>query len=260
MSTIRIGCARFAALPGEPEANLKAIEILTAAAAGNAANLLVLPEFAVIGDAGAEAIASSAELIPGPISHRLTTIARQHGVSLAIGLIERDPDKDCLYNTMLLIDGNGRECLRYRKVHLWINERKWATAGDTFSVGSWENIPVGMWVCYDTRFPEAARQLALNGAQLALVATAWVGPADEWELALRSRAMDNGIFVVGSVLEGERFRGDALIIDPHGRVIARSSPEGESVIYADLDMNVMKQFHSDVPLLDHRRPETYRKT
>ena len=137
MDPIRVSCARFAALPGDSSANLDAIAALAAKSASNGAALLVLPEFAVVGDAGAEAIVATAEMIPGPSSERLAAIAREHGVALAVGVIERDPETGQLYNTMLFLDADGREILRYRKVHLWINERKWATAGNEFPVGNW---------------------------------------------------------------------------------------------------------------------------
>ena len=257
MSPIRISCARFAAQPGDSSANLDAIAALAARSAANGSDLLVLPEFAIVGDAGTEAIVATAETIPGPSSERLAAIAREHGVALAVGLIERDPVTIQLYNTMLFLDADGHEILRYRKVHLWINERKWATAGSEFPVAVWGDVSIGLWVCYDTRFPEAARKLALNGARLALVGTAWVGPPDEWELALRSRAMDNGIFVVGSANHTDRFCGEALIIDPHGQVLAQSVSGGDDLIYADIDMGVSERFHESVPLLPHRRPETY---
>jgi (R)-amidase len=159
---------------------------------------------------------------------------------------------------MLLLDAAGREVLRYRKVHLWDTEKTWATPGDAFPVAQWEGVTVGQWICYDSRFPEAARSLARAGARLALAGAAWLGPAEEWELALRSRAMDNGIFVAGSVHLGRAFHGTALIVDPHGTVLARGEPGREEVIHAEIDLELITRFHARLPLLQHLQPEAYR--
>jgi predicted amidohydrolase len=119
-------------------------------------------------------------------------------------------------------------------------------------------VRCGAWVCYDTRFPELARRLALDGATLGLVSAAWLGPAEEWELAVRSRALDNGMYVAASALQGTArgaaFHGVSLVADPHGRVIARS-PEGDGVISADYDDEGVAEFRARLPLLEHRRPD-----
>ena len=256
--TLRLGCAQFTARNGDAAANLATIARLAATAARDRVALLVLPELAVTGYARPDIVAAAAEPVPGPATARLGAIAREHGIALATGLVERDGVTGLVYNTMLLLDRAGVECLRYRKVHLWDTERAWATAGDSFPVGRWEETPLGMWICYDSRFPEAARTLAKAGAELALVAAAWLGPAEEWELALRARAMDNGIFVAGSVHLGRHFHGTALIADPHGNILARGRPGEDSVISADLDFDAVKSFHQRIPLLRHLQPKSYR--
>lgn len=256
--TLRIGCAQYTAINGDSVANLATIARLTETAAQDGVTLLVLPELSVSGYARPEINIASAEPIPGPTSNQLSTIARQHRVALAVGLVEKDPTTEQLHNIMLLLDQDGVEILRYRKVHLWDTEAEWATPGTSFPVATIQDASVGMWICYDTRFPEAARSLAKNGAQLALVATAWLGPAEEWELALRSRAMDNGIFVAGSAHQGKSFYGVSMIVDPHGTILAQGTPSEESVIAADIDLEVMKNFHERVPLLRHLQPESYR--
>jgi predicted amidohydrolase len=118
-----------------------------------------------------------------------------------------------------------------------------------------------MWICYDTRFPEAARVLALEGATLCLAATAWFGPADEWELAIRARAMDNGIFTAGAALQGEALgmplRGASIIVDPHGRILAQAREGADGVITAQYDEESVLSFRARLPLLEHRRPSAY---
>jgi predicted amidohydrolase len=234
---IRLACAQFTARNGDIAANLATIDRLAGEAARQGAALLVLPELAVTGYARPEVVAALAEPIPGPSARQMAATAIAHGIAL--------------------LDREGRECLRYRKVHLWDTEQAWAAPGDSFPVTSWHDTTVGLWICYDSRFPEAARTLAKAGAHLALAAAAWLGPAEEWELALRARAMDNGIFVAGSVHLGRSFHGEALIIDPHGRILARGRPGADEVIWADLDFSALERFHQRIPLLRHLRPEAY---
>lgn len=253
----RLACAQYAAKNGDPAANLTRIARLAADAAAADAKLLVLPELAVSGYVRPELVPGLAEPIPGPASEALATLARQHDLAIAAGLAERESDGR-LRNTMLLLDAAGNELLRYHKVHLWDTEAAWASAGDKLPVANLGDLTIGQWICYDTRFPEAARTLARAGAQLALVAAAWLGPAAEWELALRSRAMDNGIYTAGAVHLGPHFHGTALIVDPHGTVIARGEPGRDQIITADVDPAVLANFHARIPLLRHLRPETYR--
>jgi predicted amidohydrolase len=254
---IRLACAQFTARNGDIAANLATIDRLAGEAARQGAALLVLPELAVTGYARPEVVAALAEPIPGPSARQMAATAIAHGIALATGVVERDEASGRLHNSMLLLDREGRECLRYRKVHLWDTEQAWAAPGDSFPVTSWHDTTVGLWICYDSRFPEAARTLAKAGAHLALAAAAWLGPAEEWELALRARAMDNGIFVAGSVHLGRSFHGEALIIDPHGRILARGRPGADEVIWADLDFSALERFHQRIPLLRHLRPEAY---
>lgn len=253
----RIACAQYAARNGDLAANLALITRLVEQAAATGAQLIVLPELAVSGYVRPELVPGLAEPIPGPSSEALAALARKHHIAIAVGLAEREADGQ-LRNTMLLLDATGRETLRYHKVHLWDTEKAWATPGDDFPVTQLGDFTVGQWICYDSRFPEAARSLAQAGAQLALSAAAWLGPDAEWELAMRARAMDNGIYAAGSVHLGPHFHGTALIIDPHGTVIARGQPGVDQIITADLDASAIARFHQRIPLLKHLRPDTYR--
>lgn len=255
-NTLRIGCVQYTARNGDTAANLALITKLARDAAQAGVQLLVLPELAVTGYARPELVPGLAEPIPGPTSDALTALAREHQLAIAFGIAEREPDGR-LRNTMLLLDKSGRELLRYHKVHLWDNEKSWATPGDSFPVAKLDELTVGQWICYDNRFPEAARSIAKTGAQLALVCAAWLGPAGEWELSLRARAMDNGIFTAGSVHLGPHFHGTALIVNPHGTVIARGQPGVNEVISVEIDADAITRFHQRIPLLQHLRPDAY---
>lgn len=254
---MRIACAQTRAELGQVTVNLDRIEHLADRAASQKADLILFPELMVSGYGPPETLTPLAAPIPGPVVERLASIARTCSLAIAVGLPELDTETGLRHNTLLLVDATGRERIRYRKVHLWDSEKKWAHPGSTFPVEPFQGLRIGATICYDVRFPEGARSLALAGAELILLATAWLGPVDEWELAARSRALDNGIYVVASALQGDPYRGSSLIIDPHGNIIARGEPGTEDILIADLDPETVHQFRTEVPLLRDRRPETY---
>ncbi len=252
-----VGTAQYTAVRGDITANLELIEGFVKEAARKQARMLALPELATTGYLKPECIGPLAESIPGPTFARLQRIARDYGIGLACGIAEFEPSCNSRFNSMVLLNRKGDEILRYRKVHLWETENQWAEPGDSFPVADFEQMPTGMWICYDSRFPETGRSLAHNGAKLALVATAWLGPGPEWILATRSRAMDNGIFVVGSALQGPHFHGPSLIVSPHGTILAQGEEGRDMVVYAEVDNTAVERFRGRLPLLQHRRPSAY---
>lgn len=254
---MRIACAQTQAELGEIAVNLDRIERLTVQAADRKAELILFPELMVSGYGPPETLTPLAEPIPGPVADRLAAIARDCGIAIATGIPEYDAATDRRHNTLLLLDASGREQLRYRKVHLWDSEKAWAQPGTEFPVRPFGGLRIGATVCYDVRFPEGARSLALAGAELILLATAWLGPVAEWELAVRSRALDNGVFLVASAMQGEPYLGSSLIVDPHGAILARGEPGREDILVADLDPDLVHRFREEVPLLRDRQPDSY---
>lgn len=252
---IKIGCAQLETENGDVKTNLSRIDEMAREAKEAGCSLVVFPELATTGYGRPEAVASMAEPIPGPASSVLAAIAGDQEIAMAVGVAEEAEGNR--HNSMLLLGPEGKELGRYRKVHLWDTEKGWARAGETFPVFSWDGLRIGMWICYDSRFPETARSLAKKQAQLGLVSTAWLGPADEWELAIRSRAMDNGIFVAASALLGKAFHGVSLIVDPHGRILAAGEPGRTELVQAEIDTEESPRFRERVPLLDDLRPEAY---
>jgi predicted amidohydrolase len=209
------------------------------------------------------------EPIPeGPTSQALAAIARDTKVAVAVGVAEVDVAAGKRYNTLLLVGSNGHEVVRYRKVHLRDSEATWASPGDGFLVAEYHGTRLGGWICCDTRFAASGRSESLAGAALALVATAWLGPDADWELLLRARAADIGLFVAASALQGptvpgaasgskgnvQAFQGGSMIVGPRGQVLA-SLPRGvEGVVCAELDLAEHARWHAALPVLaDCRR-------
>jgi predicted amidohydrolase len=255
-----VACGQFAPGPGEMKRNGERIDALAREAAAQGAALLVLPELCLCGYPTSEEAPARAVAARGEEIGRLEESARVNGIALCFGFAER-ADDGRLYNSMACVSGNGAPLSVYRKVHLWKTEKAWATPGSAFPRFTLGTLRLGMWICYDTRFPEVTRSLAVAGVTLGLVGSAWFGPAEEWELALRARALDNGIFVAGASVQGafggQAFHGASLIVDPHGRVIARAREGRDEVICAEYDDAALRSFRERLPLLDDRRPETY---
>jgi predicted amidohydrolase len=252
-----LACAQFAPAPADVPANLAKVDALAREAAARGAALVVFPELCLSGYLPPGEIERFAAALDGPELSRVAATAREARIAVAPGFAERSADGS-RYSSIALFDADGSLVAVRRKAHLFGQEPRWAARAETVEAFDACGVRCGAWVCYDTRFPELARRLALDGATLGLVGAAWLGPADEWELAVRSRAMDNGIYVAASALQGTArglaFRGTSLVADPHGRVIARA-PEGDGVIVAEYDDAVVSEFRGRVPLLEHRRPD-----
>ena len=255
-----LACGQFAPVPGGIQENTDRIRSLSRAAAGRGAAILVLPELCLSGYPSAMEARKWAVRIQGPEIARLSACARENTISLCFGFAELGPE-DALYNSMGFLDSAGILISVYRKVHLWVTEKEWAVPGTGFQAMTAGGVCLGMWICYDTRFPETARSLARSGVTLGLVGSAWFGPSEEWELAVRARALDNGMFVAGASVQGAfgalPFRGASLIVDPHGRVIAQAREGADEVICAEYDDDAVASFRARVPLLGDLRPGAY---
>jgi predicted amidohydrolase len=257
---IVLACGQFAPVPGGARQNTERMRVFARQAAGLGAAILVLPELCLCGYPAAEEAGGWAVPSSGPEIEELARCARENRIALCFGFAEAAPDKR-LYNSMAYVDRAGALRAVYRKVHLWVTEKEWATPGAEIPALTDDGLRLGMWICYDTRFPETTRTLARAGATVGLVGSAWFGPPEEWELALRARALDNGMFVAGASVLGSfgtaPFRGASLIADPHGRVLAQAREGVEEVICAEYDDRVVQSFRARLPLLSDLRPGAY---
>jgi predicted amidohydrolase len=254
---LALACAQFAASPANMAANLRTIEELAHEAAGRHATIVVFPELCLSGYLPPGEIERFAAAVDGDELSQVAAMARAGRIAIALGFAERALGGR-LYNSIAVVGPEGEVVAVRRKAHLFGQEPQWAAPAESAAAFDACGLRCGAWVCYDTRFPELARRVALDGATLGLVGAAWLGPADEWELAVRSRAMDNGIYVAAAALQGAArgytFHGTSLVADPHGKLIARS-PGGDGVIVAEYDGEVVARFRARLPLLEHRRPD-----
>ncbi len=270
---IRVACVQMTSR-ADKAANLEKAERLVAQAASTGADVVVLPEkWNLIGDA--DALHSGAEpLEGGETVSAMARWSRAHGVTLVGGSIaERREGREKLSNTCLVFDPEGEIAAVYRKIHLFdveagghvYRESDTEEPGEEPVLVEAEGWPIGLTVCYDLRFPELYRILALDGALLFTLPahfTLYTGK-DHWELLLRARAVENQCYVAAAAQTGVTLPdrppsfGRSSIVDPWGLVLALA-PDEETVISAELDRARLEDIRRRFPALASRRPEAYR--
>jgi predicted amidohydrolase len=282
---MRVGAIQTTAGP-DRQVNLDTAATLVDEAVGGGARLVVLPEyFSVAGSPSF--LREHAEPMDGPTVAWGSEVARRHGIHLLGGSFPERPTgadttDDRLFNTSCLIDPDGRVVAVYRKVHLFdvaldgtsFCESATMAPGGEFVVaplvptpsGELPRMVLGLSICYDLRFPEPYRIMALQGATVLLVPAAFTvatGPS-HWELLLRARAVENGAYVIGSGQVGvlppgmPACHGHTMVVDPWGTVVAERTEPGPGIVLADVAMSQVRRVRSELPVLAHRRPEAYR--
>ena len=261
-------------VPTETEAALDRAGEAMARAAALGADLVALPEmFCCPYDTAC--FPRYAQPEGGPVWRRCSELARTYGLYLSAGSMPERGEDGRIYNTAYVFDREGRQIARHRKMHLFDIDVKGGQRfreSDTLSPGREVTVfhtefgPLGLCVCYDFRFPELGRLMALRGARLVLVPAAFnltTGPA-HWELMFRSQAMYNQFFAAGTapardMTAGYHSWGHSLTADPWGDVTALLE-EGEGYLFTELDLGRTAQVREQLPLLRHRRTDVYTLT
>jgi predicted amidohydrolase len=257
---------------GDKERNLAAAARLVRAAAADGAEFVALPEKWNLLAGGADLLAG-AERLDGPSLTAARGWARELGVHLLAGSISERPEEGGKpFNTSVLIGPEGEDVAVYRKIHMFdvdaggvsYRESEHEEPGSEPVVAPLGDLNLGMSVCYDLRFPELFRILALRGAHLVAVPSAFTLATgrDHWEVLLRARAIEDQVFVIAPNQAGEappHFSsfGRSAIIDPWGVVLA-TAPDGEGFAAAELDLPAQERVRESLPSLANRRPGAYR--
>jgi deaminated glutathione amidase len=255
---------------GDKARNLAAAERLVRAAAAEGAELVALPERWNLLAAGEE-MAAGAEPLDGPSLAAARSWARELGIHLLAGSIaERGEEK--AFNTSLLIGPEGDDLATYRKIHMFdveaggvaYRESEHEQPGEEIVSASVADLELGLTVCYDLRFPELYRILAVRGARLIAVPSAFTAATgrDHWQVLLRARAIENQVFVIAPNQVGEApphyiSFGHSAIVDPWGVELA-VAPDEECFIAAELDLAGQERTREQLPSLANRRPQAYR--
>jgi len=255
-----VAVAQLDAVPGSPERNLARIEAVLRDLEPRV-DLVVFPELYLTGYNLGLRLGSLAEPLDGAMLGCLADMARRHETALIVGFPERAGRS--LYNSAAVVDERGRLAGVYRKIHLFDQERETFTAGQDPLVVRLKSVPVGVCICYDLEFPEMARMLALEGAQLIAVSTANMRPWEEHQdVYCRSRAMENQVFVAVANRVGTEgsveFFGRSVIVGPMGEKLAQAPDGQEAVVAATLRMaDVGEARKGAVSYLRDRRPDRY---
>lgn len=270
MSTFRIGVCQMLVVKNKELNNSRARAMIKEAAAVGC-RLVVLPEMFNC-PYKSSLFPEYAESFPaGSTLQMLSAAAAEEKVYLVGGSIP-EREENIIYNTSFVFGPRGEMLAKHQKIHLFdvdlpdglsFHESRTLGAGKKITVVETDLCTLGVAVCYDIRFPELIRLMALVGAEIVILPAAFnmnTGPA-HWELLLRTRAVDNQVFLVGASSARDAAAsyvsyGNSVIVDPWGRIIAQAD-EKETIIYGEIDLQLLNETRAALPLLKHRRPDLY---
>jgi (R)-amidase len=231
--------AQLALVDGDVGHNTrKVIETIGRADVAGGTKLIVFPEATLSGFPTRENVADVAQSLDGPALTSVRDAARRAGVSVAVGLAEREGAR--FYNTTVLVDDKGEIALRYRKTHLWASDVGVFTPGDRFETCLWNGLTVGLLICYDIEFPETARAVAALDADLLVVTNGNMDPfGPVHRRAITARAMENQMFALmvnrcGTGDDNLTFPGESALVDPFGEIVTAAGAQ-ETLLGVDID-------------------------
>jgi deaminated glutathione amidase len=269
MSQIRVACVQMRS-GTEVAPNIAEASALIRQAAAGGAGLIATPEMTTLLDrkpGSAWEKSTSEDADPGLAAFR--ALAKELGVTLLIGSLAIRAEEGKCANRSFLIGPDGGIIARYDKIHMFdvqLNAGNVYKESDSYAPGGdaiVANLPtakLGLTVCYDVRFPDLFRQLAISGAQIIAVPAAFTKITGEahWHTLLRARAIETGCFVIapaqgGKHQDGRETFGHSLIIDPWGEILAEGGVD-PGVIAATLDLSKVDEVRGKIPSLKHARP------
>lgn len=246
-------------------ANLKKAKEYIENAKKMGADFVCLPETFMIDLTPGLNYADVAETLDGPFVSGLAESARENNIYVICGMFESEKGENVrAYNTTIVLNREGKIIHKYHKTHLYdafaYQESKSVIPGDgPLQVFETEFGTIGLLVCYELRFPEVSRQLALQGADVLMVPTAWLSgylKEEQFEILIRSRAIENTVYVCACDQVGTGHAGRSMVVDPMG-VIIGSTGEEESMFVADIDFERINRVREKNPCVAQRRTEFY---
>lgn len=260
---MQVALIQMDVLFGEPEANRRRAGERVRAAADSGAKVVLLPEMWTTGYC-LDRIATVADQGLRPTGDLLSGLARELGIWLHGGSVANLGPDGKVRNTALAYGPDGALLATYSKVHLvpMMDEHLYLAAGDSVPAFAFASMPAGMAICYDLRFPELFRQMALAGAHLVVVPAQWPSQRlHHWRTLLQARAIENQCYILACNRVGRdpanAFPGHSAVIDPWGQVLAEGGG-GEETVTATVDPGLVAQVRERVPVFRDRRPDLYR--
>lgn len=251
--------------------NLDTVVSFIEEAAARGAKLITMPES--MNYVGLDNAGHAEEIPGGPTFQLMSEQAKKYGVWLHCGSIyEKNPNDPRPFNSTMVIDPQGNLAAKYHKIHPFdvvipngpVNREseRICPGNEIVTVDTGEVGHLGLSICYDMRFAEMYRIMALEGAQILLMPADFTMPTgkDHWETILRTRAIENGCYVVAPAQYGVKPKfqayANSLVVDPWGNVIARASNHPQ-VITAEIDLDYLQQVRRQIFTLENRRPDVY---
>ncbi len=264
MAPVTVALVQMAPKVSEPEVNLsRMVEFIERIALEQKVDLIVFPELAVTGYECGVRFTDMAERIPGHVVNVISRKASEFSVHILFGMPVKEKVETIIYNAAVLLGPDGEVIGDYRKVHLRGEERMAFRSGFRYPVFETGLGMVGVMIGWDLAFPEVARSLTLNGAEIICVLANWEAAAmDEWETYVKARAYENSTFIVAVNRVGEdyaySFGGMSMVVGPDGqkRTIIDEPIEGYAI--ATLELDEVRKRREETQLLQWRQPETYR--
>jgi omega-amidase len=261
---MKIAAAQIVCTPGDLEANLRTINDFASRAKDSGAHLIVFPEMIDTGYSMPVIQKHATSWNEGAVP-RLQKMAKQLSLAIIAGVSDRDGPR--IYNAQVFIDADGNVRAKYRKTHLVtaapLDERPVFTGGDAFVSCKLDRFNLGLTICYDLRFPEVCRNLAVQHAANVFVnSSAWPFPRLEHLRILGlARAIENQCYLVLAnrvgTDDGVTFCGTSVIIDPYGVIVVAASADREELIGAEISEEVIKSIRSRMAIFIHRRKDLY---
>lgn len=262
---MKVGIAQMDSTDNK-EANLsKSIEMLKPLK-DDPPDLIIFPEYQMLlpDFEDKEKMTSNAETPRENFVSSFVELAKQYKTNFLINILEKNAADLKPFNTSLFIDDLGLICGKYRKQHLFdaFSYRE----SNVYSPGygklepiKTDDFSIGMQICYDLRFPEPARMLRLMDARIISYQAGWFqgeGKLDSWKTLLRARAMENGVFVIGTGQCGDKFIGHSMVISPYGEILKEAGKE-EGIFVVDIDLSLVDKYLKEVPVIKGRRLDVY---
>ena len=249
------------------DTTLKKILNYISEAAQNKAELIAFPEemmFTTTSSQTPKQLASLAETINGNFVIAIAKVAKKHCIQVVGTMYEKSTKKDRVYDTSFVMNKKGKIVSVYRKIHLY--DALGFRESDKFVSGSKIAKPVktsigkvGMMICYDLRFPELSRSLASAGSEVLVAPSAWFKgdmKEEHWLTLNKTRAIENGCYVVAPDQTGKIYCGRSVVVDPYGKILLDMKKK-QGIGYANIELKKIRQIRKILPLLKNRRTDVY---
>lgn len=272
MREITIAIVQMKPKLGEAEDNLvKMSEMISKIASQQKVDLIVFPELITSGYELGVRFTEIAQRVPGPTINLMAQRANEYGIYIAFGMATKERVESVLYNSAVLVGPEGELIDVYNKIHLRGEERMAFREGYKLPVMETEVGNIGVMIGYDLAYPEIARGLALDGAELLLVLANWeAAQIDEWKTYARARAYENSVFVAAANRVGEdvtlNFGGESMVVGPRGQIFASLADETdpdtgaplEGFAVARIDLDEVRKYREEFQFIQTRQPAVYK--